>query len=286
MLPAVILWWMQRREADTTARWRAVIDPALLVHLTVGRDVQRRIEPGDLLMVGWLIVILAVAGPTWRQVASPFAQAARPAMMVLKVTPSMLGRDLVPTRLDRAREKLADLLTLREGAPTGLIAYAGSAHLVLPPTADSSVVTVMAGALAPDVMPRQGDALADAVELARQVLADGGQGGSIVVFTDTAPAIRVLDHGDTPVHLFAMLPTARASTDPALRSAATALNAELVAPTVDTQDIKALARELATAGPPPPSPGEAPRWEEAGWWLTPLVSLLALGWFRRGWVLA
>ena len=55
---------------------------------------------------------------------------------------------------------------------SGLIAYAGSAHLVLPPTTDGTVVTTMASALAPDVMPRQGDALlrpelcAEAIRLA------------------------------------------------------------------------------------------------------------------------
>src|SRR5262249_62142463 len=92
-------------------------------------------------------------GRGWQQAASPFAQAARPGMFVLKVTPSMLGRDLAPTRLDRAREKMADLLKLREGVPTGLVAYAGSAHLVLPPTPDAAVIAAMAAALAPAGTP-------------------------------------------------------------------------------------------------------------------------------------
>ena len=286
VLPALALWWLERREADTTVRWRSVMDARLLAALTVGGDAGRRLGPGDLLLAAWLIAIIAVAGPTWRQVPSPFAPSARPAMFVLKVTPSMLERDLAPTRLDRAREKMADLLKLREGAPTGLIAYAGSAHLVLPPTPDASVVASMAGALAPDIMPRQGDALGDAVKLAQQTLADGGQGGSIVVFADTAPAIAAPPSGNAPVTLFAMLPPQRASADPALRAAADALDAAVVSPSIDTADVQALARTLATAGPPPPAPGESPQWQEAGWWLTPLVALLALVWFRRGWVLA
>lgn len=284
-LPALGLWWLQRREADTTARWRAVMDGPLLAALTVGGDT-RRIAPEDVLLAAWIAGLVAVAGPTWRQVPSPFAQAARPAMFVLKVTPSMQERDLPPTRLDRAREKMADLLKLREGAPTGLVAYAGSAHLVLPPTPDGTVVTGMAGALAPAIMPREGDALADAVRLAQQTLADAGQGGSIVVFADTAPALTGVKAGAAPVTLFAMRPPDRARADPALASAATALGAALVVPTIDTADVDALARTLATAGPPPPAPGEAPRWQEAGWWLTPLVALLAALWFRRGWVLA
>ncbi|WP_374307422.1 VWA domain-containing protein [Methylocella sp.] len=285
ILPALALWLLQRRRADATARWRAVMDADLLAALTVGGAGRRRLSPTDLLLAGWTLCALAIAGPTWRQAPSPFAQAARPAMFALKVTPSMQERDLAPTRLDRAREKMADLLKLREGAPTGLVAYAGTAHLVLPPTPDASVVNSMAGALAPDVMPRQGDALADAVALAAKTLDEGGQGGSIVVFADAASALPK-NAGGPPVFIFATLPPARAASDPALRAAAGALDGRLIAPTIDPSDVEGLARALATAGPPPPSPGEEPRWEETGYWLTPLIALLALLWFRRGWTLS
>jgi Ca-activated chloride channel family protein len=210
-------------------------------------------------------------------------------MFVLKVTPSMQGTDLKPTRLDRARQKMTDLLARREGAPTGLAAYAGSAHLVLPPTPDAAVVETMAGALAPDVMPREGDAVAAAVKLAGQVLKDAGQGGSIVVFADTVSPSEIAALGQgrgVPVTLFAMQPADHASGDPSLTAAASALGADLVVPTLDTTDVEGLARTLATRGAAPPAAGEAPRWEEAGYWLTPLIALLVLGWFRRGWVLA
>lgn len=285
VLPALALWWLERCEADSTVRWRTVMDAHLLARLTVGRDDRRRIGPGEMLLAGWIACILAIAGPTWRQVATPFAPSARPAVFVLKVTPSMLERDLAPTRLDRAREKMADLLAFREGAPTGLIAYAGSAHLVVPPTPDGSVVTSMAGALAPEVMPRQGDGLGQAVSLARRTLAEGGQGGSVVVFTDVAPAVEAVS-GGAPVFLFAALPPERAAVEPTLQAAADALGAQVIAPTIDTGDVERLARTLAGVGSAPAAPGETPRWEEAGWWLTPLVALLVLLWFRRGWVLA
>ncbi|MGE0381534.1 MAG: VWA domain-containing protein [Hyphomicrobium sp.] len=286
VIPAIGLWWLQRRAADGRAGWRAVMDSSLLEALTVSGDGRNRFGPADLLLAGWFLAIAAVSGPTLRQVPSPFAQASRPAMFVVKVTPSMQGRDLAPTRLDRARQKISDLLTLREGAPTGLIAYAGSAHLVMPPTPDASVVSAMANALAPDVMPRQGDALGDAVKLAQETLAEAKQGGSIVVFADAAPVLSARPEGEAPVTLFAMLPAEQAIADPALRDAARTLGADLLAPTIDTSDVDALAKRLANAGPPPASRGESPRWEESGLWLVPLIVLLVLYWFRRGWVLA
>jgi Ca-activated chloride channel family protein len=214
-------------------------------------------------------------------------------MIVLKVAPTMTTSDLAPTRLDRARQKIADLLALRDGMPAGLIAYSGSAHLVLPPTPDRDVVTAMAGALSPGIMPREGDRLGDAVKLAAQVLRDGGQGGSILVIADTvapgqteALSAAVSDAASPPVILFAMAPTPAIETDAALAAAVTALDARQVATTIDNEDVTAIARRLANAPGAPVAPGETARWQEAGWWLTPIIVLLVLMWFRRGWVVA
>ena len=96
----------------------------------------------------------------------------------------MKAEDLAPSRLVRSAQKLSDLLAIREGASTGLVAYAGSVHLVLPPTPDKDVVVAMAQALSPEIMPMPGDSLAQAVSLAAGVLRDAGKGGSILVMAD------------------------------------------------------------------------------------------------------
>jgi Ca-activated chloride channel homolog len=287
ILPALALWRFGRLQSDDLAGWRRVMDPGLLGHLMTNPERRRKIMPIDALLAGWLIGAVAVAGPTWRLAPSPFAESARPAMLVVKVKPSMLSHDVQPTRLDRARQKIVDFLEARKGEATGLIAYAGSAHLVLPPTADSALVNTMAGALAPDVMPRQdGDDLDAAVRLADRTLAEGGRGGSIVIFADAVPFGMPALKTSAPVSLIAMLPAERAAADPGLAAAASALDARLVTLTPDTSDIDALAKALAREGAPPPAAGEAPRWSEAGYRLTPLLALIALFWFRRGWVLA
>lgn len=287
LVPAVVLWWVARQAADKTRRWGEVIDPALLKALVVGGTGGPRFGPHDLLLLAWLITALAVAGPTWQREPSPFAEQAAPAMIVLKVTPSMTTPDLAPTRLDRARQKLADLLKARDGMPAGLIAYSGSAHLVLPPTADVGVVIGMADALSPAIMPRDGDRFADAVALAAKVLHDGGQGGSILVVADTvAPgqteALRQVANRP-PVVFFAMAPPAAIDADASLSGAVSTLDAREIVTTIDNADVRAIARRLADA-PGVAAASEAERWEEAGYWLVPLIALIGLLWFRRGWV--
>ena len=61
--------------------------------------------------------------------------------------------DVAPTRLERAKQKISDLLAARAGARSGLIAYAGTAHLVMPLTDDRSVIVPFLAALATSLMP-------------------------------------------------------------------------------------------------------------------------------------
>lgn len=288
LLPTLLLWWFSRRRADPTRRWREAIDPELLRHFVVGAPTGGWLRPRDALLAAWVVGTLAVAGPTWQREPSPFAADAPPVMLVLRVTPSMQATDLPPSRLERAKEKIADLLALEPGQAFGLIAYAGTAHLVLPPTRDESVVKTMARALSPDIMPKQGDALADAVALARRVLAEGGAGGSVLVLADEAAAgqstaLRGVGAGAAPVALLAMLPRGR-SPGAGLRDAAAALGTDIVTASVDNTDVASIAGHFAHVGAVQTQPGEVARWRDAGWYLVPVLALVVLLWFRRGWV--
>lgn len=290
-LPALFLWWRLRQEADRTAQWATVIDPDILRALTLGVERKSALSPHDLLLAAWILGILAVAGPTWKREPSPFADARPPVMVVLKVTSSMKAEDVPPSRLERAVQKLSDLVAVREGASTGLVAYAGSVHLVLPPTPDKDVVVAMAQALSPEIMPRQGDSLAEAVRLASNVLRDGRKGGSILVMADTVAPDQVnvfsgngSDGLGFETTLWAPLPPPRLDTEASLSSAAASLDASLEGMAPDRSDVDTVAQRLDRATPIGDVSGEGERWQEAGYWLTPLLALLSLAWFRRGWV--
>jgi Ca-activated chloride channel family protein len=287
LLPAAALWYLERRRSDEVLRWQRVIDPELLRHLLVGRERRSWFSPDAVLLAVWVLAAVAVAGPAWEREPSPFADAKPPVMVVLRVAPTMMTPDLAPTRLDRARQKLADLLTLREGASTGLVAYSGSSHLVLPPTPDAGVVLNLAQALSPEIMPREGDDIAGAAALADRVLAGGGHGGAILLMADTATdaagGLGPIRPGH-PATVFALLPPGQDHGP--LADVARALDADLIATTVDQADVEAVTRRLDRTGRAAEVAGEGQHWKEAGYWLTPLLALLTLLGFRRGWVTA
>ena len=86
--------------------------------------------------------------------------------------------------------------------------------------------------------------------------------------------------------LFAVAPPQVVAADANLAAAVSALDAREVVATVDGEDVATMARRLADAPGAPVAAGDLVRWQETGWWLSPVIVLLILFWFRRGWVIA
>ncbi|MBP8924249.1 MAG: VWA domain-containing protein, partial [Pseudomonadales bacterium] len=187
--------------------------------------------------------------------------------------------DLEPSRLERARLKIADLTELRRGQPLGLMAYAGSAHLVLPPTRDTAIVASMAAEIEPGIMPEPGDRLDLALEQAQRVLAEDARGGSVVVLADavdTDPALleRVAEELSVALQFLA-LNVPGSSEDQTLRSAARMLSADVEAFEIEGNDVAAIVRRAART--PDALHGEqGGQWQEAGYWLVLPLALLVL----------
>jgi Ca-activated chloride channel homolog len=286
IIPVGLLWWWLRRRADATRSWRRVIAPHLLPHLLSGHERGTRLGPLDLAGVGWLVAVIAVAGPTWQREPAPFADDTAALAIVVKVTPTMMAEDVQPNRLARAVEKIHDLLGQRPGAKASLVVYAGTAHIVVPATTDDGIIDGFSQALDPQIMPEDGDAAAEALRLADQTLADVGA-GSIVWITDSvapeqaAPLTAWRKSSRTPVQMF---PPLMAGPElQALGAAARIVDARLVRLAADDSDVHALARAAKFSKVPVGGLGD--RWQESGYCLTPALALLALPFFRRGWLL-
>lgn len=281
---AVGVWVLWRRRTDSLRGWRSQMDAALLDALVAGKG-GRHDAASFGLLAAWLLAAVAIAGPTWKLEPSPFAADAPPLMILLKADESMLLGDPPPSRLERAQLKIADLAMKRKGQPMGLVAYAGSSHLVLPPTRDVDVVAEMAAEISPEVMPVEGDRLDLAIRTAGEVLKQSAEGGSLLVMADSvnadpkALAAARQEAGALPVQLLELAGPEAPETE-SVRTAARELKGRVVDPTPDDADVESIASNAdrnAAAG----LTGESDRWQEAGYWLTPALALLAALSFRR-----
>ncbi len=160
-----------------------MIAPHLLDHLFVRPKERTKLRPIHLFGIAMLLAVLMAAGPSWRREPPPFTVDTAPLILALDLSRSMLVKDVQPSRLERAQQKARDILDTRQGARTGLLVYAGTAHLVLPLTDDPSVLDTYVTALEASVMPVPGKDSAAALRLAQRMLADEQTPGTMLFLT-------------------------------------------------------------------------------------------------------
>lgn len=172
------------RKASSGANWRRAIAPELIDHLLEPGQTQRR-RWVWLLGAAWLLAALAMAGPTWEKVPQPVLQKRDGLVIVLDLSLSMYAEDIQPSRLQRARYKIFDILKRRREGLTGLVVYSADAHVVAPLTDDTATIANLVPALAPAMMPSFGSNAAAGIESAIQLLQNSGfERGRILLISD------------------------------------------------------------------------------------------------------
>jgi len=299
LIPAGLLMWSVYQRADSLRAWRKVIAPNLLEHLLLHESGEGgRWRPVYMLGFAWLTGILTLAGPSWQMQASPFSEDQAAMFIVIKVTPEMLAQDIQPSRLQRAVIKIHDLLELKKDVRTGLIAYAGSAHLVMPLTSDGGIINSFAEALEPGIMPLDGDEPAEAIALANRRLEKAAVPGSIVLITDAIDRSKVAalnevhKQGGVEVHILAMAagpevipppgsPPAPVLDLDSLHEAAAAMGGTVTRVTADKRDLESLSARIERSMSHVPAQ-EGQQWQDAGYYLLALIALIMLTFFRSG----
>lgn len=279
LLPALLLLVLIVRRDRVDLQWGKVIAPHLLSHLVVAPQRSWGIRPVYLVATGLMLSIVALAGPSWRRELPPFVEDKAALMIALDLSTSMSRSDVAPTRLERAKQKVRDLLAARAGARTGLIAYAGTAHLVMPLTSDQAVIAPFLAALSPEIMPVQGKNAIAAVTLAAKAFSADAVAGTILIVgddlddTDSTALDKVA--GRNGVLLLAVTPVEGSGPEHDLPGGTVRVS-------VDDADIHALQRRIETRFEAAQARTEGARWRDEGFWLLlPCLALTAL-WFRPG----
>ncbi len=287
LLPLMLVCWAIWRSQDSQARLKKVISPHLLEHLVVGEQRTRRLRPASMLILIWIVTVIALTGPTWQREAAPFTDDDAGLVVLLKVTATMMATDIQPSRLQRAKHKLHDLLQQRKGTSTGLVVYSGSAHLVMPLTRDDRIVTAMVEDLTPELMPADGDTLVAALKLAEGMLEQAGVPGSLLVMADNVAPSQVerlsAARINVPVQFLALTAPA-APIDAGMQAAASALGAAVTRISVDEEDVERIAQRAESSFKAVAGISSGDRWRDAGYALLPLIALLSLMWSRKGWL--
>ena len=181
-----LLWKVLSGRGSDAGAWRGVVDADLLEHLLVrGGDAAPSKLPRWLAMIGWTLACLALAGPAWEQLPQPLYQNRAARVIALELSSTMSAQDIKPSRFERARFKISDILKRGGDSQTALIAYSGEAFVVAPLTDDANTVANLVDSLDPSVMPISGNATGNAIDLAVKLIHGAGlHDGEIVLLAD------------------------------------------------------------------------------------------------------
>lgn len=298
-LPLLAAWWRVRRRRASV--WRGAVDAHLLPHLLDATATKRGRWGWSLGVIGYLLAVVALAGPSWHQIEQPLWQSQTPLVIALDLSSATLAPDLPPTRLAQARAKLASLLRERGGGQVGLVAYAGDAFTVAPLTDDAANVALFLDALAPEIMPVDGQRSDRAIAWSATLLRQAGFGrGEILLLTDhaddaarasaaTARAggyrVSAIGLGSASGANYRGIDGAIVATrldGASLRALATQGGGRYAALTADSADLESLGvLDPAVAAAVSAGGGQGRTWQDGGYWLLPPLLLLALFAFRR-----
>lgn len=314
LVPALLLVLRIWRRQQRGEHWTRLVDPALLPWLvegSAGRDL--RLAAG-LLLAGWTLACLALAGPAWERLPQVVHRQVDALAIVLDLSLSMYAEDEKPSRIARARHKLQDVLERRREGQTALVVYAGDAFTVTPFTDDSRTIANHVQALDPGIMPVPGSRPLAALERVAELVANAGLPTARVLLisdgidADRAPEMRAWSRRhDMPIDILgvgsaegAPVPLPRGGflkrRDGSIVIAGfdAGVAADLAGETggrfaaigVDDRDLDRLLDPgpLALPAATRASEREFDAWREEGpWLLLILLPLAALG-YRRGWL--
>jgi Ca-activated chloride channel family protein len=137
-----------------------------------------------IMLTAFIFFVVGVSDP---QVGSRLEKVKREGIdlyLVLDVSNSMLAEDIRPNRLDRAKMAIANLVDRLQGDRIGIVVFAGHAYKQLPLTTDYSAAKLFLSAVDTKIVPSQGTAIGEAINMAVSSFDDSQHNKAIVVITD------------------------------------------------------------------------------------------------------
>ncbi len=174
------------RHKSSLVNWKSVCDAKLLPYiLSQGINKSNR-WPLLLVALAASLSIIASAGPAFEKLAKPVYREQSSLIILLDLSQSMDATDLKPSRVERAKHKLLDLLNKRKAGQTALIVYAADAFTVTPLTDDSNTIANLVPSLETALMPSQGSHAYIAIDKSLQLLqqANAASGDVLLIGDD------------------------------------------------------------------------------------------------------
>lgn len=181
-LLAVIRLWMVSRQKK---RLRKFGDRDLVRQLMPDVSRFRPLVKFVLLLTALALIILMIARPQYGTKINREKRTGIETIIAMDISNSMLAEDVTPSRLDRSKMMVENLVDHFTNDKIGLIVFAGDAFIQLPITSDYVSAKMFLSSITPSMIATQGTDIAKAITMSTNSFTQQeGVGKAIIVITD------------------------------------------------------------------------------------------------------
>jgi Ca-activated chloride channel family protein len=177
------LYWQKKKQ-------REFGDPELVKRLTPERSVFKQALKLTIVLLALAGIVIALVNPKIGTKTETVKREGVDIVFAVDVSKSMLAEDMAPSRLEKAKQIVSQVINQLGTDRIGIVGYAGSAYPVLPITSDYSVAKMFLQNMNTDIVSSQGTAIADALEMSSTFFDDPQTSKLIILISDGE------DHGE------------------------------------------------------------------------------------------
>ncbi|SNR53771.1 VWA domain-containing protein [Flavobacterium sp. ov086] len=164
LLPIVVcvflfnMYWKRKKQ-------REFGDLEMVKRLSPERSVFKPVLKLSVVLLALACLIIGLVNPKIGTKMETVKREGIDIVFAVDVSKSMLAEDVAPSRLEKSKQLVSQIINNLGSDRIGIVAYAGSAFPVLPITSDYSVAKMFLQSMTPDMVSSQGTSLDEAIRL-------------------------------------------------------------------------------------------------------------------------
>jgi Ca-activated chloride channel family protein len=181
LLPVYIWCFWQKARA-----LRVLASSEMLKKINNSVSFRKQILKALLLLAAFVSIVGALTEPKWNPQAQKIRRKGRDICILLDTSRSMLAEDIKPSRLERSKIAIADLLETLVGDRVAIVTFAGNSTVKCPLTQDYAFVIMALADISTESTSRGGTVIGDAIRKATREVFDqkSRQYKDIILITD------------------------------------------------------------------------------------------------------
>ncbi|CAC9972374.1 VWA domain-containing protein [Flavobacterium sp. WLB] len=180
LLPIVVciflfnMYWKRKKQ-------REFGDLDMVKKLSPDRSVFKPVLKLSILLLALACLIIGLVNPKIGTKMETVKREGIDIVFAVDVSKSMLAEDVAPSRLEKSKQLVSQIINSLGSDRIGIVAYAGSAFPVLPITSDYSVAKMFLQSMNPDMVSSQGTSLDEAIRLSAKYFDEKSKTSKLII---------------------------------------------------------------------------------------------------------